>query len=48
MKKEPKKTTKVPNILENEVNNADKLQKKTIDELKEIVRLRRIKNSDKL
>ena len=48
MKKEPRKTAKVQNILENEVNDAEKLQKKSIDELKEIARLRRIKNSDKL
>ena len=48
MKKEPRKTAKVPNILENEVNDTEKLQKKSIDELKEIARLRRIKNSDKL
>ena len=48
MKKEPRKTAKGPNILENEVNDAEKLQKKSIDELKEIARLRRIKNSDKL
>ena len=48
MKKEPRKTAKVPNILENEVNDAEKLQKKSIDELKEIARLRRIKISDKL
>ena len=37
---------KIPNISENEVNQAEKLQKKSIDELKEIARLR-IKNSDK-
>ena len=38
---------KIPNISENEVNQAEKLQKKSIDELKEIARLR-IKNRDKL
>ena len=49
MKKEPKKTAEILNTLENEVNQADKLlQAKSIDELKEIARLRRIKNSDKL
>ena len=48
MKKEPKKTAKVPNILENEVNSAKKLQKKSINELKEIAKLRRIKNRDQL
>ena len=36
------------NILENEVNQAEKLQRKSIEELKEIARLRRIKNRDKL
>ena len=49
MKKEPKKTAEILNTSENEVNQADKLlQRKSIDELKEIARLRRIKNSDKL
>ena len=42
------KVAKIPNIWENEVNQAEKLQKKSIDELKEIARLRRIKNRDKL
>ena len=42
------KIAKIPNILENEVNQAKKLQRKSIDKLKEIARLRRIKNSDKL
>ena len=44
----PGKVTKIPNISENEVNQAEKLQRKSIDELKEIARFRRIKNSDKL
>ena len=48
VKKEPKRTDKIPNILENDVNNADKLQKKSIDELKEIAKLIKIKNVDKL
>ena len=39
---------KIPNISENEVNQVEKLQKKSIDELKEIARLRKIKNRDKL
>ena len=47
VKKDPQKTVKIPNILENEINNVEKLQKKSIDEFKEIVRLRRIKNRDK-
>ena len=37
---------KIPNISENEVNQAKKVQRKSIDELKEIARLRRIKNRD--
>ena len=48
MKKEPKKPVKIPNILENELNNVQKLQRMSIDELKEIATLRRIKNRDKL
>ena len=43
-----RKVAKIPNISENEVNQAEKLQRKSIDELKEIARLRRIKNRDKL
>ena len=42
------KVAKIPNISENEVNQAEKLQRKSIDELKEIARLRRIRNRDKL
>ena len=38
----------MPNISENEVNQAEKLQRKSIDELKEIARLGRIKNRDNL
>ena len=41
------KVAKIPNISENEANNAEKLQRKAIGKLKEIARLRRIKNSDK-
>ena len=37
-----------PNILENEVSNVEKKQNKSIDELREIARLRRIKNRGKL
>ena len=47
VKKEPKKTAKTPKILENEVNSVEKLQRKSIDELKKIARLRRTKNRDK-
>ena len=42
------KTAKIENISKNELNQAKKLQIKSIDELKEIARLRRIKNRDKL
>ena len=48
MKKEPKKPAKILNILEKEVNEAEMLQRKSIDELKEIARLKRIKNEHKL
>ena len=48
VKKRTEKTATRPNILENEVNNAEKLPKKSIHELKEIARLRGIKNRDKL
>ena len=41
------KVTKIPNISENEGNNTEKLQRKAIDKLKEIAKLRRIKNRDK-
>ena len=33
VKKEPEKTVKIPNISESEVNQAEKLQRKSIDEL---------------
>ena len=47
------KTAKIQYISKNELNQDEKLQKKknkkkSIDELKEIARLRRIKNRDKL
>ena len=42
------KVAKIPNISENEVNQAEKLQRNSIGELKEIARLRRIKNRGKL
>ena len=48
LKTGPGKVGKIPNISENEVNQAEKQQRKSIDELKEIARLRRIKNRDKL
>ena len=44
----PEKIAKIENISKNELNQAEKLQRKSIDELKEIGRLRRIKNRDKL
>ena len=43
-----KKIAKIPHISENEVNQAKKLQRKSINEFKEIARLRRIKNRDEL
>ena len=42
------KVATILNISENEVNQAEKLQIKSIDKLKGIARLRRIKNRDKL
>ena len=42
------KIAKIQNISKNELNQAKKLQRKSIDELKEIARLRRIKNVEKL
>ena len=42
------KTAKIQNISKNELNQVEKLQKKSIDELKGIARLRRIKNIEKL
>ena len=48
VKKEPKKAFKAPNTLENEVYNEENLKRKSIDELKEIAKLRRIKNRGKL
>ena len=42
------KVGKIPNVSENEVSQAEKQQRKSIDELKEIARLRRIKTRDKL
>ena len=42
VKKEPKKTP------DNEVYNEEKLKRKSVDELKEIAKLRRIKNRGKL
>ena len=42
------KIAKKQNISKNELNQAEKPEKQSIDELKEIPRLRRIKDSDKL
>ena len=42
------KVAKIPNSSQNEVNQAEKLERKSIDELKEIARLRRIENRDRL
>ena len=48
LKKGLGKVAKIPNISENKVNNAEKLQRKSIDKLIEIARLRKIENRDKL
>ena len=42
------KFAKIRNISKNELNKAKNLQKKSIDELREIARLRKIKNREKL
>ena len=42
------KIAKIKNISENELNQAKMLQRKSIDELKENGRLKRIKNIEKL
>ena len=42
------KIAKIQNISKNESNQAKKLQRKSIDEIKEIARLRGIKDSEKL
>ena len=42
------KTAKIQNSSKNELNQVKKLLKKSMDELKEIATLRRIKNSEKL
>ena len=42
------KIAKIQNISKNESNQAEELQRKSIDEIKEIARLRGIKNSEKL
>ena len=42
------KIAKIQNFSENELNQAKKLQRKSIDELKGIGRLRKIKNSENL
>ena len=42
------KIAKIQNISKSELNQPKKLERKSIDELKEIARLRRIKNTEKL
>ena len=42
------KIAKIQNISKSELNQAKKLERKSIDELKEIARLRRIKSTEKL
>ena len=43
-----KKIAKIENISKNELNKAEKLQNKSIDELRGIARLRRIRNRNNL
>ena len=45
---ELEKIAKIQNISKNEFSQAKKLKRKLIDKLKEIARLRRIKNTEKL
>ena len=45
---EPEKIAKIQNISQNELNQVEKLQRKSIDGLKEIARLWKIKNREKL
>ena len=44
----PEKIAKIQNISQNDLSKAEKLQDKSIDELREIARYRRIKNYDNL
>ena len=44
----PGKVAKIQNVSNNELNQAEKLQRKSIDEVKEIARFRRIKDRGKL
>ena len=48
LKVKPEKIAKIQNISKNELNKAEKLQNKSIDELWGIARLRRIKNRNNL
>ena len=48
LKMELEKIAKISNMSKNELNQAKKVQRKLIDELKGIVTLRRIKNSEKI
>ena len=48
LKTELEKIAKIQNISKNGSNQAKKLQRKSIDELKQIARMRRIKSSEKL
>ena len=45
MKTRTKKIAKIQNISKNDFNKVEKLQEKSIDELKAIARLRRIKKN---
>ena len=48
LKIKPKKIAKIQNISKHDLRKAEKLKNKSIDELQEIARLRRIKNYDNL
>ena len=48
LKIKPKKIAKIQNISKNDLRRAEKLKNKSVDELQEIARLRRIKHYDNL
>ena len=48
LKMKLQKIAKIQNISKNDLSRAEKLQNKSIDELREIERLRRLKNYDNL
>ena len=48
LKIKPKKIAKIQNISKNDLRRAEKLQNKSLDELREIARLIRLKSYDNL